>query len=554
MHNLRFLFVLLFSATLFSQQQIPIFDGVVSPNEWKDAQQFSIDYEINPGDNSPAPHKTEVYVLYSATDMYVGFIAHADMSNLRSSIRNRDEGFQDDNVQIGIDTYGDGRYMILLGANPEGNQIDLKLLPDNEDDYDVNFESKASKHADSYHVELKIPFNVLPFIKQDEMKWKVVFVRTTYTDDTRSQSINFKIDRDRPCFICQTPTGITLKGIQSKNRVNLLPYVFGGLSGEKAEGQLDFGKFQKNAGLSGLFDLNSVTSLEFALNPDFSQVEADVSQVNANTTFSLFFPERRPYFNEGNEIINSNLNTVYTRTINDPLASTKIIHQGDKQRVYWLAAYDQASPYLIAGENESFSGAGGKAFSNILSYQRTFDQGSYIGLLSTNRIFKDGGNGHAIGVNCLLPKLKLNYNLINEQPIQNTPLDIGQYKGGLSFSMPLFLRKERGALRLAKLKLSDARYTYDLENIKLKNKLRELFFKWQNNQEILTVSNEVVKANKKLLKAEERKFYLGESSLFMVNSREQKYLSVQLKQNESLNQLLTTKVTLLNTLMLPIIN
>ena len=157
-------------------------------------------------------------------------------------------------------------------------------------------------------------------------------------------------------------------------------------------------------------------------------------------------------------------------------------------------------------------------------------------------------------INGLLPKLKLNYNLINEQPIQNTPLDIGQYKGGLSFSMPLFLRKERGALRLAKLKLSDARYTYDLENIKLKNKLRELFFKWQNNQEILTVSNEVVKANKKLLKAEERKFYLGESSLFMVNSREQKYLSVQLKRNESLNQLLTTKVTLLNTLMLPIIN
>ena len=407
MHNLRFIFVLLFSATLFSQQQIPIFDGVVSPNEWKDAQQFSIDYEINPGDNSPAPHKTEVYVLYSATDMYVGFIAHADMSNLRSSIRNRDEGFQDDNVQIGIDTYGDGRYMILLGANPEGNQIDLKLLPDNEDDYDVNFESKASKHADSYHVELKIPFNVLPFIKQDEMKWKVVFVRTTYTDDTRSQSINFKIDRDRPCFICQTPTEITLKGIQSKNRVNLLPYVFGGLSGEKAEGQLDFGKFQKNAGLSGLFDLNSVTSLEFALNPDFSQVEADVSQVNANTTFALFFPERRPYFNEGNEIINSNLNTVYTRTINDPLASTKIIHQGDKQRVYWLAAYDQASPYLIAGENESYSGAGGKAFSNILSYQRTFDQGSYIGLLSTNRIFKDGGNGHAIGVNGLLRFAKL---------------------------------------------------------------------------------------------------------------------------------------------------
>ena len=72
-----------------------------------------------------------------------------------------------------------------------------------------------------------------------------------------------------------------------------------------------------------------------------------------------------------------------------------------------MAAYDQASPYLIAGENKSYSGEGGKAFSNILSYQRTFDQGSYIGILSTNRIFKDGGNGYAFGMNGLLRFAKL---------------------------------------------------------------------------------------------------------------------------------------------------
>ena len=77
-------------------------------------------------------------------------------------------------------------------------------------------------------------------------------------------------------------------------------------------------------GLSGLFDLNSVTTLG-TLNPDFSQVEADVSQINANTTLLYLHHERRPYFNEGNEIINSELNTVYTRTINAPLASTKLI-------------------------------------------------------------------------------------------------------------------------------------------------------------------------------------------------------------------------------------
>ena len=164
MHFLRFVSILLCSATLFSQQQIPTFDGVVSAEEWMGAQKFSLDYEVDPGDNTPPPYKTTAYITYSPTDLYVGFIANADMQNLRSSIRNRDEGFRYDNVLIGFDAYGDGRYMIALGTNPEGNQIDIKVLPNGDDDnYDVNFESKASKHSDSYHVELKIPFANLQF-------------------------------------------------------------------------------------------------------------------------------------------------------------------------------------------------------------------------------------------------------------------------------------------------------------------------------------------------------------------------------------------------------
>lgn len=397
-----------FTSILFAQDSPPQFDGVVNQEEWKNAQVFSLDYEIDPGDNTPAPFATKAYVLYTTSDLYVAFIASANMKTLRSSIRNRDEGFRDDNVLFGFDAYGDGRYMIALGANPEGNQIDIKVLPNGDDEnYDVNYESRASKHPDAYHVELKIPFANLQFKPQDEMKWKVVFARSTFTESARIQSINFPIDRNNPCIVCQTPAEIKLNGVKAKNRVNLLPFFFGGLSGERLSTGFNYGKPTGDIGLSGLFDLNSVTSLEFALNPDFSQVEADVSQVNANTTFALFFPERRPYFNEGNEIINTNLNTVYTRTINDPLASTKLIHQGEKQRLYWLTAYDQRSPYLIAGENASYTGEGGKAYSNILSYQRTFGNGSYVGFLSTNRFYQEGGNGQVIGINGLLRFAKL---------------------------------------------------------------------------------------------------------------------------------------------------
>ena len=392
--------LLLFPLFIQAQKVLPEFDGIVSPEEWEGAETFKIDYEIDPGNNVPSPHLTEVFITYSETDLYVGFIAYADMANLRSSVRNRDEGYRDDNVLIGIDTYGDGRYMVSLGANPEGNQLDLKLLSTGQDDvsYDVNFDSKASKHKDSYHVELKIPFSVLQFKQAPELKWKIMLYRSTFTENNRSQNINFPIDLNNPCLPCQTPTELTLQNIKSKNRVNLLPYVYGGLEGTTPEGTLDYGKPNGTVGLSGLFDLNNITSLEYAINPDFSQVEADVSQITANNTFAIFFQERRPYFNEGNDIIETRLNTVYTRSINKPLLSTKLISQGENQRFYWLTAYDEASPYLIAGENRSYFDEGAASFSNIFRYQRTYEQGTNIGFLTTNRIFKSGGYGHTLGV------------------------------------------------------------------------------------------------------------------------------------------------------------
>jgi hypothetical protein len=392
---------LLFFSFFANSQNTPLnFDGIVTEEEWQNAERFDINYEISPGNNVPSPYLTQAFITYTETDLYVGFIAYADMKTLRSSIRNRDEGFRDDNVFIGIDTYGDGRFMVGLGANPEGNQLDVKLLSTGNDDitYDVNFESKASKHEDSYHVELKIPFSVLQFKQAPDMEWNVLLYRSTFTENNRSQNINFPIDLNNPCLPCQATTRIRLQNIKAKNRVNLLPYVYSGLDGTTTNNTLSYDKPTATAGLSGLFDLNNITSLEYAINPDFSQVEADVSRITANNTFAIFFQERRPYFNEGNDIIDTKLNTVYTRSINKPLISTKMISQGENQRFYWLSAYDQASPYLIAGENRSYFGEGKASFSNIFRYQRTYEQGNNIGFLTTNRIFKDGGYGHTIGV------------------------------------------------------------------------------------------------------------------------------------------------------------
>lgn len=394
--------VALISFAVSAQETSKIqFDGVVSPQEWDLADKYQIKYEFDPGDNIPSENPTDVYITYDENYLMVGFIAYTDMSTLRSSIRNRDAAWEDDMVMIGIDTYKDARFAISMGSNPEGNQIDFKVSNQGDDDvsYDVTFFTKASKHEDAYHVEMLIPFSVLQFKEAPEMEWNVLFYRSTYTGGRRSQNFNFPLDRNNPCLVCQIPSSITLKGIKSKNRVTLLPNVFSGVSGELNNNSLDYGKLKTNFGLSGLFDINNSTSLEYAINPDFSQVEADVSQITVNNTFGVVYPERRPYFNEGKDILNFNLiNTVYTRSINNPLISAKLINQGAKQRYYWLTAYDQDSPYLVAGENESYIGQGDGSFANVFRYQRTYEGGSNIGILSTNRFYNNGGSGNTLGV------------------------------------------------------------------------------------------------------------------------------------------------------------
>jgi hypothetical protein len=136
----------------------------------------------------------------------VGFDAKADMANLRSAVRNRDDAFQDDIVMFGVDTFGDGRYGISVGCNAEGSQVDTKFTGNGDDDsYDVNFESKTYKGKDGYQVELKIPLSTFQFSMADTLKWNLILYRSTYANGVRSQNINYPIDRNNPCLYANLP-------------------------------------------------------------------------------------------------------------------------------------------------------------------------------------------------------------------------------------------------------------------------------------------------------------------------------------------------------------
>lgn len=154
-------------------------------------------------------------------------------------------------------------------------------------------------------------------------------------------------------------------------------------------------------------------------------------------------------------------------------------------------------------------------------------------------------------MNNLLPKIDVQYNFLTQTPENLNSYSNASYKAGVNVSFPLFLRKERGGLKFTKLKIQDKEYKLGLTRLSLENKISAI------NQELnaFTDQNELmtilVSDYEKMLKAEERRFELGESSVFLINSRESKLIEIQLKSIELENKFYSTKTKLFNTLANP---
>lgn len=152
--------------------------------------------------------------------------------------------------------------------------------------------------------------------------------------------------------------------------------------------------------------------------------------------------------------------------------------------------------------------------------------------------------------NKLLPQIDLQYNFLTENPELINSFTQSQFKGALRVNFPLFLRKERGDLKLAKLKLQDVDFERTATRISLQNKIDGISQEIESFQLQSQFTISMVNDYFRLLRAEERKFALGESSIFLVNSRESKLIDSRLKAIELENKLFLSKANLVNVLAL----
>lgn len=150
--------------------------------------------------------------------------------------------------------------------------------------------------------------------------------------------------------------------------------------------------------------------------------------------------------------------------------------------------------------------------------------------------------------NKLLPVIDVNYNFLTTEPNNLNSFYTENYKAGVKFSMPLFLRKERGDLQLAKLKLQDGEFDLINTRLTLQNKIKAVNTELEVLEEQQELVEDLVINYSTMLQAELRKYEVGESSIFLINSREIKLIDSQLKAIEVANKLYKAKAQLFKTL------
>jgi hypothetical protein len=390
-------------------------DGRLDDPAWRTATKLGNFTEVEPGDNVRPAVDTEALVAYDDEYLYVGFRCHdTNPSAIRATITDRDRMFADDWVGVFIDTFRDQQNGYEFVVNPRGIQGDLRRNRNNEDEsFDAVWYSGGQLTADGWTAEFALPFRSLRFPNSSLQSWGIHFFRNR-PRESRAQMSWAPLSRDENCFFCQAGVMGGIQGVNQGRNFELLPYVLASqesdLAGED-DASFDWQNHDANgeAGVGLKYGVTPNHTIDLTYNPDFSQIESDATQIDANRTFALFYPEKRPFFLEGADMFTSMIDAVYTRSINDPILAGKFTGKQGTNTVAVMAAKDEVSPYIVPFEEQSMAAQGRDTYSTILRYKRDVLTESFVGLMATDRrAVHSSGSNTTLGVDSRI-RLSENY-------------------------------------------------------------------------------------------------------------------------------------------------
>ncbi len=343
----------------FVNQSIKV-DGVLDDQAWSKAQKVTLEYENQPGENIAAKVSTTAYYFEDGENLYIGFDAKdPEPEKIRAYFNDRDASWNDDQVSIMIDTFNDKRRGYQFFVNPFGVQSD-SIIDDvvgyEDVSWDAIWDSAGHINDDGYTVEFVIPLRAIRFSEDLEHQiWGIEFIRF-YPREFRYRFSSLTRERGSPCTLCELQQIEGFSEVKESNNLDMIPTV----TLAKSETRDDIGTrkwdstgLDSDVGMDVRWGINQDLYLNATFNPDFSQVEADAAQLDVNTTFSLFFPEKRTFFLDGSDYFKSPNNLIHTRNIADPDYGIKLTGKTGQHAYGIILANDTQTSFLVPSSRGS---------------------------------------------------------------------------------------------------------------------------------------------------------------------------------------------------------
>ncbi|MFC1851349.1 DUF5916 domain-containing protein [candidate division CSSED10-310 bacterium] len=371
-------------------------DGKLDDQAWAEALVIELPFEVMPGENITAPVKTECLVTYDETNLYIAFRAYdPEPSKIRVYYADRDTILGDDCVGVTIDTFNDERRAYDFFSSPFGVQFDA-IDSDNGTDtsWDGIWDSAGRIYEWGYAVEMAIPFNQLRFQRKNGQAqiWGLDADRRYPRNFTHVLGA-FPRDRNNNCYLCQLVKIEGFEGVSPGHNVEITPTVTAVRTDQRTEipaGQFEEDDPEVEAGLTARWGVTPNLTLNGTLNPDFSQVEADSFQLDINETFTLYYEEKRPFFNEGRDFFKTPLNAIYTRAISDPSFGLKLSGKEGNNTIGFYLVQDDLTNLIFPGNQGSMSTSSElETIATIVRYKYDFGTNYTVGALFTDREGED---------------------------------------------------------------------------------------------------------------------------------------------------------------------
>ncbi len=402
------------------------FDGMVTEAAWRLNESFNL-YSHFPVFNSPTAEESQVFITFDENYLWIGAILHYnDISNLVSTSKKRDEeSGNSDAFGILLDSYNDNENALGFFTMPSGLKIDYTVTNDAQPTgrrmetrnftWNSFWDVKTTVSKDSWQVEMRIPFSSLRFQSiNDITKMGLLINRTiSYCNEIDTYpAIDTK--HGRSAFIRPSlGKTIVLKNVHSRNPIYISPYAIGGTTRtyELNEPETKYIKDdapELTGGLDVKYNVNNNLTLDFTVNTDFAQVEADDEQLNL-TRYSLYLPEKRLFFQERAGIfsydLGSSQNLFYSRNIgivdDEPakiLGGARLVGRVGKWDMGFLDMNTQK-----AGEYSA------ENFGVARIRKQVINENSYVGGMLTSRIGYDGTTNFAYGVDGIFKVSEFDY-------------------------------------------------------------------------------------------------------------------------------------------------